>query len=216
MSLFITFEGGEGSGKSTQAELLYHRFLRLNIPAVITHEPGGTAFGEKISDLVRYDGITSPEAELLLFNASRAQLIKDFIRPNLDEGKMVICDRYTGSTFAYQGYGRGISFETIKCINDVATEGLRPDLIILMDVDPAIGLRRKNPHARLQMSLWQIHRFEQQELTFHQRVRQGYLEMAQAEPRLWLMIDACGNIEDVERTIWQKVSTLLDTKKGST
>lgn len=201
MSLFITFEGGEGSGKSTQTRLLYRHLLRLKIPAVLTREPGGTKLGDRICHWVKRGQDISPETELLLFNASRAQLVQELIRPSLQSGKIVICDRYTKSTLAYQGYGRGLNLAMIKSVNNIATRGLRPHLIVLMDIEPAVGLARKNPA--------QNDRFEKEKLEFHRRVRQGYLEMAQAEPQLWLVIDARGNISGIERIIWDKINTLL-------
>ena len=204
MSLFIAFEGGEGSGKSTQARMLYRHFLRLHVPALLTREPGGTSLGNKICRWVKRQGESiSPETELLLFNASRAQLVRELLRPGLQAGKMIICDRYTESTLAYQGYGRGLDLDVIQSINNIATDGLRPHLIVLMDIDPELGLARKNPE--------QIDRFEKEELAFHQRVRQGYLKMAQEEPDLWLVIDASSNIEDVQHIIWQRVSILLQS-----
>ena len=201
MSIFITFEGGEGSGKSTQAKMLYRRLLHLNIPAVLTFEPGGTPLGNRICRWVKRGGDISPETELLLFNASRAQLVRELIQPALLAGKIVICDRYTESTSAYQGYGRGLDLEMTKSINTIATGGLQPNLIILMDINPAAGLARKNPE--------QNDRFEKEELVFHQRVRQGFLEMAREEPHLWLVVDAGNDMKGIAQIIWQRVSTLL-------
>ncbi len=201
MSLFITFEGGEGSGKSTQTRILYRHFLRLNTSVVLTREPGGTTLGNRIAHWVKRGGDITAETELLLFNASRAQLVQELIQPALHEGKTVICDRYAESTFAYQGYGRGLNLEIIKSMNNIATGGLRPHLIVLMDIDPALGLRRKNPE--------QNDRFEKETLAFHRRVRQGYLDMAQAEPHLWLVVNADSNVKEIARLIWQRVNSLL-------
>lgn len=136
MALFITFEGGEGSGKSVQARLLYRRLSLLAIPALLTHEPGGTSLGRKISYWLKWARNTgiSPLTELLLFNASRAQLLEEVIRPNLKSGKVVICDRYVDSTTAYQSYGRGLKLETVETINNSATQGLIPDLTVLLDI----------------------------------------------------------------------------------
>ncbi len=201
MSLFITFEGGEGSGKSTQAKTLYRRLLHLKVPAVFTFEPGGTLLGNRICHWVKRGGDISPETELLLFNASRAHLVRKIIQPALIADKVVICDRYTESTLAYQGYGRGLDLEMIKSINTIATGGLRPDLIIFMDIDPVAGLARKNRE--------QDDRFEKEELAFHQRVRWGFLEMARAEPQQWLIVDAGNDRKGIAQIIWQRVSTLL-------
>lgn len=205
MSLFITFEGGEGSGKSTQARALYRHLSRLGIPAIYTHEPGGTALGDRIDRWVKHGGSTSSEAEMLLFAASRAQLIDEVIRPSLSEGKVVICDRYSESTLSYQGYGRGLSLNTINSINSFATGGMRSDLIVLLDIDPRLGLVRKNPEGS--------DRFEREVLAFHQRVRDGYLQMANTEPHLWLVIDATQPRVEITHIIWRRVEALLNAER---
>lgn len=170
MSLFITFEGGEGCGKSVQARALYERLSQSAIPAVLTHEPGGTPLNKKIRRLLKEaDNISiSPLAELLLFNAARTQLIDEVIRPELEKGKVVICDRYADSTTAYQSYGRGLDSETVAAINNTATGGLKPDLTILLDISAEEGLARKQRRDR----------FEQEDIAFHQKVREGYLKLA--------------------------------------
>ncbi len=203
MSLFITFEGGEGSGKSVQAKTLYDRLLKLVIPAVLTHEPGGTPLGEKISRWLKWTGDKdiSPLTELMLFNASRAQLVAKVIKPGLENGKVVICDRFADSTTAYQGYGRGLDLKAIKAVNNAATQGLNPDLTVLLDIAAKEGLARKNREKQ--------DRFEKETLTFHEKVRQGYLELAAQEPERWLVIDASQSKEKIAEIIWQKVSQLL-------
>ncbi len=203
MSLFITFEGGEGSGKSVQARALYRRLSRLATPAVLTHEPGGTPVSRKIGRWLKWaeDTDISPLAELLLFNASRAQLVAEVIKPNLKNGKVVICDRYADSTKAYQSYGRGLDLENVKSINSVATQGLEPDLTVLLDIAVETGLARKN--ARKQ------DRFEREALAFHQRVRDGYLKMAASDSRRWLVVDATQSKGKIAEIIWQRVSQLL-------
>ncbi len=208
MALFITFEGGEGCGKSVQSRALYRRLTLLAIPAVLTHEPGGTPLGKKISRWLKwtYDVDISPLAELLLFNASRAQLIGELISPNLEEGKVVICDRYTDSTVAYQGYGRGLDLEMVGAINDAATRGLKPGLTVLLDVPVEEGLARKRAKGR--------DRFEREELVFHQRVRDGYLKLAAGESGRWLVIDASQSKAEVSQIIWQRVSQLLSQQGG--
>ncbi len=167
MALFITFEGGEGCGKSVQAKTLYRRLSQLAIPVVLTYEPGGTPLGKKLALWLKWaqDTNISPLTELLLFNASRSQLIDEVIQPNLRRGKVVICDRYVDSTTAYQSYGRGLDLQTVKTINNAATQGLKPDLTVLLDISAEEGLARKR--ARRQ------DRFEQEDITFHQRVREG-------------------------------------------
>ena len=199
MSLFITFEGGEGGGKSVQAKALYRRLTQLAIPVVLTHEPGGTPFSQEIGRWLKWAEGTdiSPLTELLLFNASRAQLVTEVIQPNLQSGKIVICDRYADSTTAYQSYGRGLDLEMVKVINGDATQGLRPDLTILLDISADEGLARKKGKKQ--------DRFEQENITFHQRVREGYLKLAANEPQRWLVIDASQSKAKIREIIWQKV-----------
>ena len=202
MSLFITFEGGEGCGKSSQARALYRRLSRLAIPVVLTHEPGGTPLGQKIGRWLKWEKADiSPLTELLLFNASRAQLVAEVIQPNLKNGKMVICDRYADSTTAYQSYGRGLDLEIVKAINNAATQGLEPDLTVLLDISAEAGLARKR--ARKQ------DRFEGEDITFHQRVRDGYLKMAANNPERWLVVDASQSKRKIAQIIWQRVNQLL-------
>ena len=205
MSLFITFEGGEGSGKSFQSNVLLKLLTREEIPAIQTREPGGTPLGEDITKCLKWQtSPISPLAELLLFNASRSHLVETVINPALEEGKVVICDRFTDSTVVYQGYGRQLDMETIEKINALATGGLKPDLTILMNILPGIGLARKRGQKR--------DRFEKESLTFHNRIRRGYLELAAKEPDRWLVIDAGKSKQDIAREIWQKVRELLKQK----
>jgi dTMP kinase len=203
MGLFITFEGGEGCGKSTQARLLYRRLSKLAIPALLTHEPGVTTLGRKITHLLKWsqDMAISPISELLLFNTSRAQLVADVIRPNLEKGTVVICDRYADSTTAYQGYGRGLNLDVVKDVNRIATQGLLPDLTILLDMPVEEGLARKKSQRQ--------DRFEAEAVNFHRRVREGYLKLAAQEPKRWLVIDATKSKDEIAGIIWQRVSKLL-------
>jgi len=207
MALFITFEGGEGSGKSIQARALYRRLSRLAIPVVLTHEPGGTPLGRKLGRWLKWtdDKAITPLTELLLFNAARAQSVTEIIKPNLESGRIVISDRYTDSTTAYQGYGRGLDLEMVKAVNNAATQGIKPDLIALLDISAEAGLARKKVKRQ--------DRFEQEEIAFHNRVREGYLKLAKEEPQRWLVIDATLSKEKVAETIWQRVSQLL-SKEG--
>lgn len=201
MGLFITFEGGEGCGKSTQSRLLRKKLEQQNIPVVLTHEPGGTALGNELRKTLKRkrDSSISPQAELFLLAASRAQLVAELIRPALEEGKVVICDRFTHSTMVYQGYGRGLDFTAITMVNNMATRYLNPDLIILLDISPEQGLARKQSLKD---------RFELEDLSFHHRVREGYLKMAAAEPDCWLLIDASLPEGKIAEIIWDRVSTL--------
>ena len=208
MSLFITFEGGEGSGKSVQSRALYIRLSRLAIPVILTHEPGGTPLGKKLGRWLKWaqDTDISPLTELLLFNASRAQLIDKVIHPNLEKGKIVISDRYADSTTAYQSYGRGLDLDMVKAVNNAATQGLEPDLTILLDIAVEKGLARKRAKKQ--------DRFEQEELAFHHRVRDGYLKLAADDPQRWLVVDASQSKRKIAQIIWQRVSQLLLKQGG--
>jgi len=199
LTLFITFEGGEGSGKSTQARVLYRRLLKMGILALLTHEPGGTPLGKQLRRWLKEEREIDPQTELLLFNASRAQLVSQVIRPALQSGTIVICDRFADSTTVYQGYGRGLDFALVEAVNNIATKGLRPDLTILLDVTVEEGLDRKSLRDR----------FEREETAFHQRVRQGYLEMAKREPGRWLVIDASLPRKEITRIIWERMEPIL-------
>jgi len=202
MSLFITFEGCEGSGKSTQARILYTRLHKLAVPALLTHEPGVTRLGMRITRLLKWakEVSISPEAELLLFNASRLQLVTEVIRPGLESDKVVICDRYADSTTAYQGYGRRLDLSLVEDINKFGTMSLKPDLTILLDIPVKAGITRKRTKKD---------RFESENETFHQRVREGYLKLAADEPQRWLVIDAAQNKDIIAGKIWNKVSQLI-------
>ena len=199
MSLFITFEGGEGSGKSTQAKAIYKRLLSLDIPTLLTHEPGGTPLGNSLRRWLKDKEEIDPRTELLLFNASRAHLVSHVIRPALEKGTVVICDRFAESTIAYQGYGRGFDLNLIEAINNIATQGLKPDLIIFLDIPVNQGLARKGRRDR----------FEREEIAFHQRVRSGYLEMAKEDPERWMVIDGSLPKKNIQGFIWERVQQLL-------
>lgn len=205
MSLFITFEGGEGCGKSVQSRSLYHYLASASIPALLTHEPGGTRLGRRISYWLKWSRNTgiSPLAELLLFNSSRANLVDEVIRPALAAGKVVICDRFFDSTIAYQGYGRGLDLATVRAVCDTAIGEIRPDLTVLLDLPVEDGMARK-AHMPLPAD-----RFEQTERAFHERVRAGYLKMADEEPHRWFVIDARQSRDKIRKLIRQKVDSLL-------
>ena len=204
--MFIAFEGCEGCGKSTQAGLLYDELLNRNIPAVLTHEPGGTPLGDRVRKIlkVKRDYAISPLAELLLFNSCRAQLMRDVILPALDKGVNVVCDRFTGSTLAYQGYGRGLKLETVASINSAATGGLEPDLIFLLDLLPQAGLKRKHNIND--------DRFEAENIAFHHRVRDGYLEMAGRDPARWIVLEAKQPVESLAKSVLNRTLPLLNKK----
>jgi dTMP kinase len=202
MALFITFEGVEGCGKSTQSRFLYRRLQKLAVPAILTHEPGGTALGEKITRTLKWAsqlGI-SPLAELFLFEVSRAQHIEDVIKPALKAGKTVICDRFTDSSTAYQGYGRGLDLKIISELNRVAMQGISPEITILLDAPAEAGLSRKKGKPD---------RFHAENLAFHRRVREGFLKLAEADPKRCLVIDGTQSKESISEIIWDKVKRLL-------
>jgi len=206
VALFITFEGGEGSGKSVQTGALYRRLSQLAIPAILTHEPGGTLLGKKLGRQLKWAEGTdiSPVSELLLFNASRAQLVDEVIQPNLEKGRIVICDRYADSTIAYQSYGRGLDLQMVKTVNSAATQGLKPNLTLLLDISAEEGLARKKTKRQ--------DRFEGEDIAFHQRVREGYLKLAANDPERWLVVDASLPRAKVTEIIWQKVKQLLSAQ----
>jgi dTMP kinase len=201
---FITFEGGEGCGKSTQSRLLLKKLEQQKIPAVLTHEPGGTALGNELRKALKRKrgSFISPQAELFLVAASRAQLVSEVIRPALEEGKVVICDRFTYSTLVYQGYGRGLELSFVETVNNIATGNLKSDLTILLDISPDQGLARKRSLRD---------RFELEDLSFHRRVREGYLKMVAAESERWLVIDASLPKGKIAGIIWDRVSRLLSS-----
>ena len=184
--MFITLEGPEGSGKSMQICEMAEYLREHGKQVLTTREPGGTFIGDQIREVImRMDNtMMSPRAEILLFCAARAQIVEEVIRPNLQKGLVVISDRYADSTLAYQGYGHGLDLETLKLILHFATGGLKPDLTLLLDVDVEEGLNRR----RIGGGEW--NRLDAQQLAFHQRVRQGYLKMAEDEPARWLVINA--------------------------
>ena len=209
MSLFITFEGSEGCGKSTQARALWRKLSRLGIPTVLTHEPGGTDLGNQLRRVLkkgRQDKI-SPIAELFLFAACRIQLVTEVIRPSLQQGKVVICDRFYDSTTAYQGYGRELNLDTVKKTNDLATQGTKPDLTIFLDISTQTGLSRKQSTTN--------DRFEAENITFHNKVRAGYLKLAAEEPGRWLVIDATLPRARISKLILDRVKQLLQAEKTS-
>jgi dTMP kinase len=204
MSFFITFEGGEGCGKSLQSRNLYQRLVKTSISTILIREPGGTLLGQKIRYILKQacDIPISPLTELFLFNASRCQLVQDVIQPALKEGKVVICDRFSDSTIAYQSYGRELDLSVVKQINQLAVHSLKPDLTILLDVPPEIGLSRKKSGTN--------DRFEKETLEFHRKVREGFLKLAAEEPQRWIVIDSLLSPDRISDLIWQKVSFLLN------
>ena len=191
--LFITFEGGDGCGKTTQIKLL-DEYLRLKgYKTLLTREPGSKGLGIKLREiLLNYDGEVSPTAESFLFLADRAQHIDCIIKPALEKGTIVLCDRHTDSTVAYQGYGRGLNLEQIHKLNQIATSGLKPNLTIVLDVDVETSQKRVG---------FEKDRMESAGIEFFERVRQGFLEIAKQEPDRVKVVDSTQSIEDIHKQI---------------
>lgn len=206
---FITFEGGEGCGKSTQIRLLAERLRAQGLQVLLTREPGGTALAEQIRALVREIGEDPPNAraETLLFLASRAQLVENVVRPALAAGTWVLCDRFADSTFAYQGYGRGLNLAELKALNAFATGGLVPDRTILLDVPPETAAARLR--AREQTTQTAADRMERAGDDFHARLKAGFLELAAAEPARFAVIAAEGTVENVAEKVWSSIRHML-------
>jgi len=207
--MFITFEGPEGSGKTTQMELLSGYLEEKGYLVLATREPGGTSIGDQIRAILLDPQNTEmlPASEALLFSAARAQIVNQVIRPHLAQGGIVLCDRYADSTLAYQGYGHGLELEMLHAITALATGGLKPDLTIYLDIDVEEGLRRKLAAHKASRAEW--NRLDQQEAAFHRRVREGYLQMAVREPDRWLVIDATQPLEVIQASIRAGVQAKL-------
>lgn len=210
--LFITIEGPDGGGKTTQAERLAAHLRDLGKRVHLTREPGGTWLGERIRELLleRTGSVaaTDPLADALLFNAARRQLVREVIRPELDAGTTIVCARFTDSTLAYQGYGAGLDIDLLRRLNDAATDGLHPDLTLLLDVPVEAGLARKAPGD--------VTRFEAEyDLGFHERVRDGFLALAAAGPDRIAIVDATGPIDEVSRQIASIVDVRVESGEPS-
>jgi dTMP kinase len=207
---FITFEGPEGGGKTTQAKRLLARLTAEGHEVIYTREPGGTPTGEAIREILQYDKAGEPlcnEAEVFLFAASRSQLVRTVIIPALERGCHVICDRFADSTTVYQGYGRGFDIDQMIAINTFAINGATPDLTLLMDVEVATGFDRI---ATRQRELFQkSDRIEREARAFHERVRRGYLELAARWPARFRTINAARDPGEVEADVWKWVQQLL-------
>ncbi len=203
--MFITLEGPEGSGKTSQLPMLADYLREQGYDVLTTREPGGTIIGDQVrAVLTRLDNTAmQPRTEILLFLAARAQLVEEVIRPALAQGKIILSDRYADSTLAYQGYGHGVDLALLRLLLDFATGGLRPDLTLLLDVDPAVGLSRRRSSG----GEW--NRLDAYALEFHQRVRQGYLTMAQQEPTRWRVVDASQPPDVVQSALSQLVLNRL-------
>ena len=203
MGLFIVFEGVEGSGKSTQSRELLRRLQEAAIKAILVREPGGTPTAEYVREWLIGGHDISPRTELLLFSAARASLVESVIRPALSRGETAVCDRYIYSTLAYQGFGRGMDMTTIDNLNRIATGGLDPDLVILLDLPPDKGFQRKqggDPNDR----------FEREGAAFHQRVHEGYRTLAAKDSELWLVLDGSRPVDELADAVWSRVSDIQE------
>jgi dTMP kinase len=203
--MFITFEGIDGSGKTTQIHKLSQRLIALGHEVLPLREPGGNSISEKIREtLLAAGNDIAPRAELLLFVAARAQLVEKVIRPSLLRGKLVICDRYIDSSVAYQGFGRGIPVEEVRECNKIATGNLVPNITFFLDVPPDVASERA-----IGRSEENLDRIERAGVTFFERARQGYLKIAETEPKRFIVVDGRDNPEAIHQKIWECVSALL-------
>ena len=210
--LFITLEGLEGAGKSTQAKLLADRLTKAGYPVTLVREPGGTTVGEAVRGILadpQYDDM-SPLTEVFLFAASRTQLVQQVIRPKLGEGPIVICDRISEATLAYQGYGRGVHPTQIREVSDICSWGVHPDLTFLLDIEPARGLNRVR--TRSVETLTKLDRFETLDLGFFEKVRNGYLEIAQEEPFRFRVVDATGDVDSLAKKLYDMSMDIVKKK----
>lgn len=203
--MFITLEGPEGSGKTSQLPALADFIRQKGYDVVVTREPGGTSIGDQIRDvLMNLDNVSIvPRTEILLFQAARAQHVEEVIRPALAEGMVVICDRFGDSTLAYQGYGHKTNLETLRYLVDYATGGLKPDLTLLLDIAVGEGFQRKVENA----SEW--NRLDAYAKAFHERVRQGYYQLVDADPERWCVINAAQDKDQVQQAMRDAVSDRL-------
>lgn len=213
-SLFVTFEGPEGAGKTTQARRLLQRFRHIGREAILTREPGGTQLGDAVRELVLPErGFSiNARAETLLYCVARAQLVDEIIRPALEQGLIVISDRYADSTLAYQAFGRGLDQAQVYRVLEFATGGLRPDVTFLLDLSAAEGLARKQSLFRAGFSdEW--NRYEQESIAFHERIREGYRRLVEAGPKRWRVLDASGSADEVEQDVWAAVQQVLEEER---
>jgi dTMP kinase len=213
--LFITFEGNEGSGKSTQVPLLVERLREWGHTVKVFREPGGTPIGEEIRHTLKHshsNAAMTSEAELLLMNASRAQLVREVIRPALARGEIIVCDRFYDSTTAYQGYGRQLNLQTVKHVIDLAVGNTRPDLTLFLKVPQSVSEERLR--SRQSTMPFIRDRMEEADRAFFERVAKGYEAIAAAHPERIKVIPAIGTIEEIQSAIWRVVAPLAATRVG--
>ena len=211
MNKLITFEGIEGSGKSTQMRLIAQYLIEKHVPLLITQEPSGTDIGRKIGGILFNRGhyYMCAETEVFLFCAARAQHVREMIMPALNENRTVLCDRFSDATYAYQGAARGLNLEFIKVINDYSSMGLKPNLTLLFDLPVEIGLQRATERDnRLKDSSFSD-RFERESLNFHNKVREGYLNILKSEPERFRLIDATRDIDTIQKEVHRHIVEFL-------
>ena len=215
MNKFITFEGVEGSGKSTQVKLLSEYLTGKNIPVLLTQEPSGTPIGRKIGDILFNRGhhAMCPETELFLFCAARAQHVREVVWPALKEGKYVLCDRFSDATFAYQAAGRGLDPAFIRTINDYCAKNLNPDLTLLFDLPVETGLQRAGRRDAELKDPSVADRFEKEKLDFHNRVRQGYLSLYATQPERFRLIDATQTVDMIVQDTRRHVMEFINGQR---
>jgi len=211
MNKLITFEGIEGSGKSTQIKLVAQYLTGRHIPLLVTQEPAGTAIGRKIGSILfnRQHNAMCAETELFLFCAARAQHIREIIMPALKQNKIVLCDRFSDATFAYQGAARGLDLEFIKIINDHSTLGLKPDLTLLFDLPVEAGLQRATRRDNSLPDSSSSDRFERESIDFHNKVRAGYLSILKREQERFCLIDASGDVDDIQEEVRRRIMEFI-------
>ena len=212
MKKLITFEGIEGSGKSTQIKLVAEYFVEKNVPLLVTQEPSGTDIGRKIGGILfnSEHNYMCAETEMFLFCAARAQHVREIIMPALEQNKVVLCDRFSDATYAYQGAGRGLDHEFIKLINDYSAMRLKPDLTLLFDLPVEIGLQRATDRNNRLKEPSSTDRFEREKIDFHRRIREGYLNILRNDPQRFRLIDANRDVNDIQEEVRRHISDFIN------
>ena len=212
MKKLITFEGIEGSGKSTQIKLVAEYFVEKNVPIIVTQEPSGTDIGRKIGSILFNSEhyYMCAETEMFLFCAARAQHVREKIMPALEQNKVVLCDRFSDATYAYQGAGRGLDHEFIKLINDYSALHLKPGLTLLFDLPVEIGLQRATDRNNRLKEPSSIDRFERENIDFHRRIREGYLNILRNDPQRFRLIDANQDVNAIQEEVRRHISDFIN------
>ena len=212
MKKLITFEGIEGSGKSTQIKLVAEYFVKKNVPIIVTQEPSGTDIGRKIGSILFNSEhyYMCAETEMFLFCAARAQHVREKIMPALEQNKVVLCDRFSDATYAYQGAGRGLDHEFIRLINDYSALHLKPGLTLLFDLPVEIGLQRATDRNNRLKEPSSIDRFERENIDFHRRIREGYLNILRNDPQRFRLIDANQDVNAIQEEVRRHISDFIN------